>query len=159
MSSINLKLLTQSLQIALWSVALMCGVSPPKSTDISADEQAKEFKAEPSRARVYIFDHHAPINIQNIAVVVETQIVGHLGKKRFMVLDLPAGKHVFTSVGGQDNPEFELSVAVGRVYFLQQRQLVGLDRLGGAAYSEVPAEVGMREVRKRVRVPARYVSH
>jgi hypothetical protein len=122
------------------------------------DDAAKMFTPNPSNALVYIYGKHAPIALHNIAVVIDTQVVGHLGNGRYLLVELPPGEYVFTSVGGQRNPEFNLRVAAGEIRFLEQSQLWGFNELGGAGYTEVNRAKGKKVVLARKRVPARYAT-
>ncbi len=134
-------------------------VSPPPPLPTIADVDAKSFEAENDVGRVYIYDNVAPINTRNFPVVIDTQIAGHLGKGCYMVLDLKPGNYTISSVGGSHNPEFDLSIQAGAVYFLKQIQnwSWGNSGGGGGARYELPSpEEGKKEVLKRKRVSAKF---
>lgn len=120
-----------------------------------ADAQAKRFGPPAANTgRVYVFEAFAPLSTHNIAVVLDTQIVGQLHKGTFMALDLKPRTYVFTSVGGANNPPLKVEVRAGQTRFLRMKQLFGFGYLGGAEYQPVSEAEGKEEVAARKRVPA-----
>ena len=146
--------------VALLSLLLAGCATPPAPIAIIADETAKEFVAKKNTATIYVFDHHAPISQFNFPVVIDTQIAGHLGKGRYMMLELTPGTYVFTSIGGQQNPEFEITVEAGKLYFIKQSQLWSTPwaggRFPGASYEQVDETNGKNQIEERQRVAARF---
>ena len=134
-------------------------VSPPPPLAAIADADAKSFVAKDDVGRVYVYDNVAPINTRNFPVVIDTQIAGHLGKGCYMMVDLKPGNYTISSVGGSHNPEFDLSVQAGSIYFLKQCQNWSWGNSGGgggARYEKSSPEDGKKEVLKRKRVPAKF---
>lgn len=135
-----------------------CATPPPPLPTV-ADADAKSFAAKGMVSTIYIYDDIAPIPTRNFPVVVDTQIAGHLGKGCYMVLDLQPGNYTISSVGGTHNPEFDLNVEAGRVYFLKQIQNWSWGSTGGgggARYEQTPTEEGKKEVLKKKRVSAKF---
>lgn len=133
--------------------------SPPPALPTIADADAKSFAVKDMMGTLYIYDEMAPIPTRNFPVVIDTQISGHLGKGCYMVLDLKPGNYTVSSVGGAQNPEFDLSVEAGRIYFLKQIQNWSWGSTGGgggARYEQASTEEGKKEVLKRKRVSAKF---
>lgn len=139
--------------------ALLAGcATPPASLPTIADANAKSFAAKDTVGTVYIYDTIAPIATRNFPVVVDTQIAGNLGKGCYMVLDLKPGSYAISSVGGAENPEFDLSIEASHIYFLKlcQRWAWGSSVGGGATYEQASTDEGRKEVLKRKRVSAKF---
>ena len=145
------------LMLSLAALLVSCA-TPPKSLPAIADEDAKSFSVKDNVGTVYIYDIIAPIATRNFPVVVETQIAGNIGKGCYLVLDLKPGSYAFTSIGGAENPEFDLSIEAGHIYFLKlsQRWAWGSATGGGATYEQASADEGRKEVLKRNRVSSKF---
>jgi hypothetical protein len=140
------------LMLVVWVLA-GCATRP---ADLSLDADAKQFRASPDKACIYVVPS---INFTAIAVALDGRKVATLEETTFLRLDVPPGRHVLAASSASLLPAFlretpdtlRLKTEAGHCYYLRAlwRQSEGGWRPFRVFWAPVPAAEGQREINIR----------
>jgi hypothetical protein len=128
---------------AVTSIVLMTGCASVNKAPAAADAAAKEFKANPSAAQIYVYRNEVLGAALSMPVTLDGKLAGNTGPKSFFKFDVPAGNHVITSQGTEST--LTVTTELGKLYYVWQEVKMGAFS-GGSKLQLVPADVGQKGV-------------
>lgn len=124
-------------------IVLMTGCASVTKAPAAADAAAKEFKANPAAAQIYVYRNEMFGAAISMPVTLDGKLVGSTGPKSYFKFDVPAGNHVITS---QDKESaITVTTELGKLYYVWQEVKMGAFS-AGSQLQLVPAEVGQKGV-------------
>lgn len=106
-------------------LALLSGCASTTLATPEADAQAKQFNAQPAKARVYIYRNEAIGAAVKMNVLADNKTLGDTVAKTYIMADLEPGSH--TLVGKAENDSsLTLDMVAGKIYYVWQEVKMGV---------------------------------
>ncbi|KAF0812955.1 hypothetical protein IGB42_02350 [Andreprevotia sp. IGB-42] len=129
--------------IALVAVSLFSGCASFPAAKESADKAAKEFKAAPGKANIYVYRNETLGAALSMPVALDGKAAGKTGPMSFFAFEVEPGKHQLFSEAGESR--LEVNTEAGQSYYVWQEVKMGL-MVGGSKLQIVDAAVGQKGV-------------
>jgi hypothetical protein len=111
--------------LILVSLLLLSACASVPMGDSQKDAKHKTFSASPNAAGVYIYRNESFGAAIRMDVLVDGQTIGQSAAKTYFYVDLPPGRHNFTSKSENDD-NLTLDLAAGRLYYIWQEVKMGI---------------------------------
>ena len=121
---------------------------------LQQDQEAKEFKTEPSKSRIYIYRNENFGGAIKVTVTIDGKLVGQTASNTYFAVDVDSGKHQISCLA-ESNSQVEVNVKSGEAAYVFQEMKMGL-MSAGCALEEVSAIIGQKAVRECKRAQANF---
>ena len=111
--------------VALVAAALVSGCAGVPMASPEQDTAAKQFRAEPGKAALYVYRNETFGAALKMPVVVDDMPVGETASKTYIYRSLTPGKHVVTAKT-EGNSTVTIDARPGATYFVWQEVKMGM---------------------------------
>lgn len=115
----------RNLSFIILSLSLVACASVPMESP-EKDAAAKNFKAQPGKARIYVYRNEFFGAAVRLKVKLDGKEAGMTASETFMLFDVPPGKHTVASETESGWDELALNCQSGKVYYVWQEVKMGM---------------------------------
>lgn len=107
------------------SILILSGCATATLAPIEKDREAKEFKAQPEKASLYLYRNEVFGAALPLSVSVNGKNIGRTASKTYIHMNLKPGKYIIESQA-EDVSKLEINLEVNKKYYIWQEVKMGM---------------------------------